>query len=90
MALATEGLGRALDWQAAQPANAAPLVYATAEPAEVRASQVALGSERAGEIVEQTLAALAVAGRERGASRFVVAGGETAGAVMRALGVERL
>jgi uncharacterized protein YgbK (DUF1537 family) len=90
VALAAEGLGRARDWLAAQPAEPAPIVYATAEPAEVRAAQAALGTARAGEIVEQALAALAVAARERGASRFVVAGGETAGAVMNALGVDRL
>ena len=90
VALATEGLGRALDWLATQPADPPPLVYATAEPAQVRAAQVALGAERASETVEQALAALAVAARGLGARRFVVAGGETAGAVMRALGVERL
>jgi len=88
--LAAEGPGRALDWLAAQPADPAPLVYATAEPAEVRAAQAALGAQRAGEIVERALAALAVAARERGTSRFVVAGGETAGAVIGALGIERL
>ena len=45
---------------------------------------------RAGEIVEATLAKLALAARDRGARRFVVAGGETSGAVTKALGVTRL
>ncbi|MBP6999988.1 3-oxo-tetronate kinase [Amaricoccus sp.] len=89
-ALAAEGPGAALDWLAAQPPDPAPLLYATAEPAEVRAAQAALGAARAGEIVEQALARLAVAARDRGARRLVVAGGETSGAVARALGVARL
>lgn len=45
---------------------------------------------RAGEIVEEALAACAVAARDRGAQRFVVAGGETSGAVTRALDVSRM
>ena len=90
VALAAEGPGLALDWLAVQPLDPPPLVYATAEPAEVRAAQAALGAERAGETVEQALAALAVAARERGARRFVVAGGETSGAVVSALGVRQV
>lgn len=88
--LAEAGVAEARDWLAAQPAHAAPMVYATADPAEVRAAQAALGPERAGAVVEQALADLAVAARDRGVARFVVAGGETSGAVAQALGVTRL
>ncbi|MBP7241464.1 3-oxo-tetronate kinase [Amaricoccus sp.] len=88
--LAAEGPGAALAWLAAQAPDPAPLVYATAEPGEVRDAQAALGVARAGEIVEEALGALAVAARDRGARRIVVAGGETSGAVARALGVDRL
>jgi len=88
--LAEAGVAEARDWLAAQPAHAAPLVYATADPAEVRAAQGALGTERAGAVVEQALADLAVAARDRGVARFVVAGGESSGAVAQALGVTRL
>lgn len=56
----------------------------------MRRAQAVLGAARAGELVEQTLATLAVAARDRGIRRFVVAGGETSGAVTRALGVTRL
>ena len=45
---------------------------------------------RAGEMVEKALAALSVAARDRGARCFVVAGGETSGAVTQALGVNKL
>ncbi|MEO1092791.1 MAG: 3-oxo-tetronate kinase [Pseudomonadota bacterium] len=90
MALAMRGPDEALAWLAAQPPTAAPLVYATAEPAAVKAAQAELGVARAGEIVEQALAAIAVAARDAGVHRFVVAGGETSGAVTKALGVARL
>ncbi|GHE03714.1 HPr kinase [Defluviimonas sp. 20V17] len=88
--LALEGVGAALGWLSTQDLSAAPLIYATAEPEAVRAAQDRLGIERAGAVVEAALATLAVAARDRGARRFVVAGGETAGAVTSALGVSRL
>lgn len=88
--LAREGPGAALGWLAGQDLAAAPLVYATADPESVRAAQAELGTLAAGELVESALAAIAVAARERGARRFVVAGGETSGAVAGALGIDRL
>jgi len=88
--LAQDGPGAALAWLAVQDFDAAPIVYATAEPDAVRAAQKTLGVGKAGEIVEDALAALAVAARDAGARRFVVAGGETSGAVTKALEVSRL
>jgi uncharacterized protein YgbK (DUF1537 family) len=66
------------------------LVSATAPPAEVKAAQAALGTERAAAMVEAALAAVATALREAGVRRFVVAGGETSGAVATALRASRL
>ena len=88
--LAQNGPDKALAWIAAQDLERAPLVYATAEPAKVKAAQSSLGTEQAGAIVEGALAACAVVARDAGARRFVVAGGETSGAVTKALGVDRL
>ena len=88
--LASEGPQAALDWLAAQELDRAPLIYATAEPAAVRAAQERLGRAQAGEIVEHALAACALVARDRGARRFVIAGGETSGAVTQALGVTSL
>ena len=88
--LAEQGPAGAMEWLANQPASAAPIVYATADPASVAAAQERLGVERASAVVEEALAACAVAARERGVRRFVVAGGETSGAVTRALGISRL
>lgn len=88
--LATSGHGAALDWLKAQAASANPLIYATAEPQEVRRAQSELGVAAAGAVVEDALAALSVAAHDLGIRRFVVAGGETSGAVASALGVTRL
>lgn len=90
LALAENGPQKALDWLAQQDLEAAPLIYATANPDSVRAAQEKLGVAGAGEIVEATLSACAVAARDRGARRVIVAGGETSGAVTKALGVSQL
>ena len=90
VALAKTGVGAALDWLAQQDLTATPLLYATAEPDAVRAAQAALGKDRAGKLVEDALAACAVAARDQGVRRFVVAGGETSGAVAKAMGIDRL
>ena len=66
------------------------LAYATAEPAQVQAVQRELGVQRAGELVEQALARIAAGLVEAGVRQLVVAGGETSGAVVQALGVRQL
>ncbi|MGZ2487819.1 uncharacterized protein YgbK (DUF1537 family) [Rhizobium pisi] len=90
LALAAEGAGAAEAWLGQQSPDAAKLIFATAEPDDVRRAQERLGLERASELVEQALADLARAAFRRGIRRFVVAGGETSGAVTKALGVTRL
>ena len=66
------------------------LIYATSAPDEVKAVQQQLGVERAGAMVEEALGEIASGLREAGVRRFVVAGGETSGAVVQALGVQLL
>ena len=90
LSLKARGLQPAMDWLAAQDLAAQPLIYATATPDAVRAAQDQLGKAEAGAIVEAALADLAVAARDQGARRIVVAGGETSGAVTKALRVDRL
>jgi uncharacterized protein YgbK (DUF1537 family) len=68
----------------------AVLIYATSTPDEVKAVQAQLGVARAGELVEQALGQIACALHAQGTRRFVVAGGETSGAVVQALGVKAL
>src|SRR3546814_7964955 len=59
-------------------------------PAQVEALQRKLGRERAGGLVESAMARVAEAALQAGAKRIIVAGGETSGAVMAALGVKQL
>ena len=64
------------------------LVYSTAAPEAVAAAQSAGGD--VGQRLETLLAAIARALVERGARRLVVAGGETSGACVQALGVRQM
>lgn len=66
------------------------LIYATSTPDEVKAVQQQLGVERAGALVENALGEIAKGLRQAGVRRFVIAGGETSGAVVKALGVQLL
>ncbi|MEM7498958.1 MAG: nucleotide-binding domain containing protein, partial [Pseudomonadota bacterium] len=66
------------------------LISSTAPPGRVKEAQAELGRDRAAAIMEDALATAAVAAREAGVRRFVVAGGETSGAVASALGIARL
>jgi uncharacterized protein YgbK (DUF1537 family) len=83
--------------QRAAEAIAAPLaegrpfvVYSTADPARIAAVQSALGADRAAARIEETFALLARRLVASGVRRLVVAGGETSGAVVGALGIEAL
>jgi uncharacterized protein YgbK (DUF1537 family) len=66
------------------------LVYSTARPAAVKAAHERLGVERSGELVEHALAEIARAFVSRGVGQLAVAGGETAGVCIRALGIEQM
>jgi uncharacterized protein YgbK (DUF1537 family) len=66
------------------------LAYATAAPTAVRAVQAQLGADRAGALVEDTLSRIAQGLVDAGVRQLVVAGGETSGAVVQALGVQRM
>jgi uncharacterized protein YgbK (DUF1537 family) len=81
---------QALAWADTELPRAPVLVYATADADTVKAAQQQLGVERAGALVEHCLAEIAAGLLERGVRRLVVAGGETSGAVVQALQVQRL
>jgi uncharacterized protein YgbK (DUF1537 family) len=72
----------AIGWAAERLSAGKLLIYATAPPAEV--------DQRNAAAVEQAFRLIARALAERGVRRFVVAGGETSGAVVEALGVRAL
>jgi uncharacterized protein YgbK (DUF1537 family) len=80
----------ALAWARPRLGAAALLVYATAEPAAVRAVQQQLGAEAAGALVEQALSRIALGLVEAGVGQLIVAGGETSGACVQRLGISQL
>ncbi|MGG6896772.1 MULTISPECIES: 3-oxo-tetronate kinase [Rhizobium] len=90
IALAEKGAGPSLEWLRQQSPDAPKLIYATAEPHEVRRAQERLGRDKAGQVVEEALSEIARDAFDHGTRRFVVAGGETSGAITQALGVTHL
>ncbi|HEY6004225.1 MAG TPA: 3-oxo-tetronate kinase [Anaeromyxobacter sp.] len=80
----------AVAWAAPLLPRGPVLVYSTAEPDRVREAQERLGRDRAGALVEEALATIARGLVERGVGKLIVAGGETSGAVVSALGVGAL
>ena len=66
------------------------LIYTTAEPASVQAIQSKLGASQAGQLIENALAKIARGLVNAGVDQLVVAGGETSGAVVQALGIKAL
>ena len=81
---------QALDWAADRLGEQPVLIAASAPPDKVAALQARLGRDEAGALVERAMAAIAQGLVARGVRRLVVAGGETSGAVVNALGVQRL
>ena len=77
-----------MSWAAQQ--SQVPLFYATTDAATLAETQARLGVAEAGALVEQALAAIAQGLVAAGRQRLVVAGGETSGAVVQALGVHTL
>ena len=80
----------ALAWARPRLSTQPLLVCATADPATVAQVQRELGVERAGTLVEEALSRIARGLVEAGVRQLVVAGGETSGACVQALGIERL
>lgn len=79
-----------LEWAVPKLVSTSVLIYASAPPQEVKAVQASLGADRAGRVIEVAMADLAKALVAAGVRRLVVAGGETAGAVVGALGIRAL
>lgn len=80
----------ALAWAEPLLAHGPVLIYSSADSASVKAVQSQLGVEAAGALVERALAAVARGLVQRGVRQLVVAGGETSGACVQALGIAQL
>lgn len=81
---------QALTWARPRLGQQPVLIYSTATPEALQAVQNRLGVEQAGARVESTLAKIAVGLVEAGVGQLIVAGGETSGAVVQALGMTQL
>ena len=81
---------RVLNWARALMVAQPVLVYSTDEPAAVKAIQSQLGAGQAGALIEDALAKIACGLVDAGVDQLVVAGGETSGAVVQALGIEAM
>lgn len=90
IACGAETADQILSWAARQPADVPCLVYSSDAPEAVADIQSALGREQAGHLVEQTMGAVARGLIQAGFTRFIVAGGETSGAVTDACGIEAI
>jgi uncharacterized protein YgbK (DUF1537 family) len=90
VASGTDVVTQALQWATPLLSQGPVLIYATAEPNAVKAIQSQLGVAQAGELVEHTLSSIAKGLVQAGVRQLVVAGGETSGAVVQALEVERM
>ncbi|VTU41055.1 hypothetical protein H4CHR_05789 [Variovorax sp. PBS-H4] len=80
----------ALAWAAPLIEDGPVLVYSTAASGAVQSVQRRLGVEEAGAMVERTMAAIARGLVAQGVRQLVVAGGETSGACVQALGIGQL
>lgn len=87
LAAGSDVIGEALQWASAEIRKGPVLVYATSDAAKVNTVQKELGVERAGLLVENALAAIACGLVDLGVRKLLIAGGETAGAVVGKLGI---
>jgi uncharacterized protein YgbK (DUF1537 family) len=81
---------QALAWARPKLGQQPVLIYSTAAPEALQAVQSRLGIEQAGARVEATLAKIAQGLVQAGVGQLIVAGGETSGAVVQALGMTQL
>jgi uncharacterized protein YgbK (DUF1537 family) len=80
----------ALDWSHDRLGHTPIVIAASATPDKVAEVQAKLGRDKAGALIEAAMAQIAAGLVANGARRIVVAGGETAGAVVQRLGVTSL
>ena len=88
LAESNSALDNAVDWVIQAKGKEPILVYASAPPDAVKEAQQKLGRDLASSTVENALAKIARAAVQNGFRRIVVAGGETAGAVVSNLGIK--
>ena len=88
--LSSGALEECIAWLRSQPYDQAPLIYATTTTDQVKKVQEKLGVAAAGALVEKAMAELSRIAFDLGFRRFVIAGGETSGAVTQALNIKEV
>lgn len=81
---------RIVDWTKDRLENGPVAVGTTADPEGVKRAQSELGREGAATLADKVLSTISQHLYQLGVRKFVVAGGETSGAVMAALGIEQV
>ncbi|MEM6413956.1 MAG: 3-oxo-tetronate kinase [Pseudomonadota bacterium] len=77
---------KAMVWLAKQDETSTPIIYSSANNESLRHSKSVLG-DRSSAVFEKILAEIALRSRALGFTKFIVAGGETSGAILTALDV---
>ena len=90
LAAGEDQVATALEFAKTKLAQGPVLIYASATPGEVKQAQHVLGKERASEVIELAQGKIAQGLVAAGVRKFVIAGGETSGAVVSALNVKAL
>jgi len=80
----------ALRWASSRIADGPVAIATSAAPEQVAVVQSRLGKDGAARFAEELLGKLAAELHARGVRRFMVAGGETSGAIVEHLGIEKL
>jgi len=78
------------DWVCGHTEDTPLLVYASADPQEVKQMHERYGRDQSGAAIERVFGELAHQLVQRGVRQMIVAGGETAGAIVTALGIQAM
>ena len=85
-----QAVQHALTWARPLLTQGPVLIYSTAQPEAVKALQAQFGVAQTGQAIETALAAVAVGLQQLGVGQLIVAGGETSGACVKALGIAQM
>ena len=88
--IAEKGVDKVLEWLDDQSSLDIPLLYSTSTQKEVLKTQNILGVKKAAETIEFAMSKIATHARRMKKNKFIIAGGETAGAVLTALKINIL
>ena len=89
-AAGVDAVAQVMAWAEPRLGQAPLLIYSSADASAVKLVQAQLGAAQAGALLERTLGVIARALVLRGVRQLVVAGGETSGACVQALGITQM